>query len=108
MASLKMFGSFPGLELPPAPYFGYFQMKRTLVIEPWGVLFAKKDSSTFVRAHTELFLSEVGKHWNLVYWSDLMPNEVDDLLGRLPAGRCLYRYHCLHVLSELSRLRVNS
>jgi hypothetical protein len=99
---MNLHGHFPAVEVPPAPYFSFFSKERTLVIEPWGVLFARKDKSTYVRAHADFFLSEVSKHWNLVYWSDLMPKDIDDLLEKLPPGRWLYRYHCLYVLSCLS------
>ena len=68
------------MEVPPAPYFTSFVKERTLVIEPWGVLFARKDKSTYIRAHTDFFLFEISKYWNIVYWSDLMPKDIDDLL----------------------------
>ena len=80
LASIGVFGHFPALEMPPAPYIKMLEKKKTLVIEPWGVLFARKGKNTYIRAHTELFLSEVEKHWNIVYWSDLMPKDIDDLL----------------------------
>lgn len=39
-----------------------------------------KGESTYIRAYSESLLSEVGKHWNIVYWTDLMPDKIDDLL----------------------------
>ena len=39
----------------------------------------------------------MAKHWNIVYWTDLMPDQVDDLLLKLPQGEMLYRYHCRYV-----------
>ena len=76
-----------------------FPKSKTFVIEPWGILFARKDKSTYVRAHAEFFLLEMSKHCNIVYWSDQMPKDIDDLLEKLPAGKWLYRYHCIYVHS---------
>lgn len=50
------------------------------MIEPWEVLFAVKDTNTYLRAYSEQFLTEIGRHWNIIYWTDLMPEKIDDLI----------------------------
>lgn len=83
--------------MAPTPYLS-LPKQKTLVIEPWEVLFAMKGESTYIRAYSESLLSEAAKHWNIVYWTDLMPDKIDDLLEKLPQGSILYRYHCRYVL----------
>ena len=55
-----------------------------MVIEPWEVLFAVKGANIYIRAYAEMFLAEVGKHWNIVYWTDMMPEQIDELTKKLP------------------------
>jgi hypothetical protein len=98
LARCGIIGEFSPVEIAPTPYFS-LPKQRTLIIEPWGVLFAMRGENTYIRANSETFLREVGKHWNIVYWTDLMPDKVDDLLPKLPPGKTLYRYHCRYVLA---------
>lgn len=60
------------LEVAPAPYLS-MRGGRTLVIEPWEVLFALKGANTYMRAYAGTFLREISKTWNIVYWTDLLP-----------------------------------
>lgn len=79
LASIKVVGQFSFIQIAPSPYF-HLPKKRTLVIEPWEVLFAFKDNNTYLRAYSQQFLTEIGKQWNIVYWTDLMPDKIDDLI----------------------------
>lgn len=96
LARMGIVGQFSFVEMAPTPYL-CLPKTRTLVIEPWEVLFALKGENTYIRAYTETLLTEVEKHWNVVYWSDLMPDQLDDLLEKLPSASKLYRYHCRYV-----------
>jgi len=78
LASQNIFGQFSFVEIVPSPYMS-LPKQKTLVIEPWEVLFANKGTTTYIRAHTEALLKEVAKYWNIVYWTDLMPDKIDDL-----------------------------
>lgn len=89
--------------MAPSPYLDPLPKKKTLVIEPWEVLVALKGSTTYIRSYTDTFLKEIAKYWNIVYWTDLMPDPVDDLLEKLPSGKVLYRYHCRYVHRWLDR-----
>lgn len=84
---------FPALHTAPAPYLAL--SGRTLVIEPWEVLFCDRGNATFVRAYTDLFLSQAAQLCNLVFWTDQQPASIDDLLRKLPPAPLLYRHHCL-------------
>lgn len=82
--------------MAPAPYLNLTKQK-TLVIEPWGVLFAVREEHIYIRTYSQALLKEVAKYWNIVYWTDLMPDRIDNLIKKLPSGSVLYRYHCRFV-----------
>lgn len=107
LARTGIIGEFSPVEIAPYPYLS-LPKQRTLIVEPWGVLFAMRGESTYIRANSETFLREVGKHWNILYWTDLMPDKVDDLLLKLPPGKTLYRYHCRYVLPLIFRRTIVS
>jgi len=94
--------------MAPSPYLESLPFQKTLVIEPWEVLLAIKGATTYIRAYTDTLLREVGKHWNIVYWTDLMPDIIDPLLEKLPPGKVLYRYHCRFVKLCLFRRMTNT
>lgn len=89
--------------MAPSPYLDPLPKQKTLVIEPWEVLVALKGSTTYIRSYTDTFLKQIANYWNIVYWTDLMPDPVDDLLQKLPPGKVLYRYHCRFVSHSLHR-----
>ncbi len=107
LARTGIIGEFSPVEIAPYPYLS-LPKQRTLIVEPGGVLFAMRGESTYIRANSETFLREVGKHWNILYWTDLMPDKVDDLLLKLPPGKTLYRYHCRYVLPLIFRRTIVS
>ncbi len=85
--------------MAPHPYLS-LAFPQTIVIEPWGVLIAMKNSNFYIRAHAELFINELSKKCNIIYWTDLMPIDADKLLSQLPKKpniHMLYKYHCKHV-----------
>ena len=87
--------------MAPYPYLAV-KLPYTIIIEPWEVLIALKNKSTYVRAYTELFVNELSKKCNIIYWTQYMPNLIDKYLEYLPKGEniyTLYRYHCRYVIS---------
>ena len=58
------------------------------------MLLAVRGEAVVVRAYSETMLSRLSAHCNLVYWTDLLPAQIDPLLARLPPGLTLYRHHC--------------
>lgn len=58
--------------MAPAPYLKLEKLK-TIVIEPWLVLFYLKNGRFFLRPYADTFLFEIKKHCNIVYWTDLLP-----------------------------------
>jgi hypothetical protein len=84
--------------MAPSPYLEDLPMKRTIVIEPWEVILALKGSTTYIRSYCDTFLKEMSKYCNIVYWTDCMPDFIDNLVDKLPPGKVLYRYHCRYVL----------
>ena len=94
-----MFGYLPQIEIAPAPYLN-LQNRKTLVIEPWHVLVSMRDGTAFVRAYTEQFITTLSKYCNIVYWTDLMPDQINPLLQKLPTAHHLFQYHCRRVIKK--------
>ena len=94
--------------MAPSPYLESLPMQKNMVIEPWEVLLALKGATTYIRAYCDTLLREVGKHWNIVYWTDLMPDVIDPLIDKLPPGKVLYRYHCRYVIILLLRKTIDT
>jgi TFIIF-interacting CTD phosphatase-like protein len=62
-----------------------------------------RDGTAFVRAYTEQFITTLSKYCNIVYWTDLMPDQINPLLQKLPKAHHLFQYHCRRVIKNLYR-----
>jgi len=57
---------------------------HTVVIEPYGVLVFQKNKNIYIRAHAETFIDVLSNYCNVIFWSDMMPSEIDPILQLFP------------------------
>lgn len=54
------------------------------MIEPYGVLVFQKNKNIYIRAHSENFINILSNYCNIIFWSDMMPTEIDPILQLFP------------------------
>lgn len=92
------------LDCAPGPYLKQpTDNKYTVVVEPHGVLFLYQECQPVLRSFARQFFDYVARHFELVVWTWLMPQELQPILSMLTDGEenktfgILYRYHCQEV-----------
>lgn len=92
------------LDCAPGPYLRSVNDRRhTVLIEPHGVLFLYEQGQPVIRSFAKQFFDYAARHFELVVWSWLMPQELQPVLDVLAADSqaqfgTLFRYHCQEVV----------